>query len=40
MAKTQLGTQFGHHMVSKVRPMIGYDGLRYAEPSYNVVENE
>ncbi len=38
MAKTQLGTQLGHHVVSKVRPMMGYDGLLYAKASYNVVK--
>ena len=40
MVKTQLGTEFSHHVVSKVRPMISYDGLRYIEPSYDVVKNE
>ena len=40
MMKTQFSTYFGHHVVSEMRPMICHDGLRYAEPSNNVIKNE
>ena len=40
MTKTQLGTELAHHVVPKVGPMIGHDGLWNTEPRNNVVKYE
>ena len=40
MAKTQLGTEFSHHVVPEVGPMIRHDGLWNAEPRYDVIKDE
>ena len=40
MTQTQLSSKLYHHIMSKMRAMVGDDGLRDTKSSYDVIKRE